>query len=84
MRTLAIAAVLATAIASPALAQSFDPHLGSGNITTSVEPGPIYLPGAAGGACEVRRVQFSNAFGWGVRRVLTCCRQGRCTSRLTA
>jgi len=70
-------------IGSPARAQSFDPHIGSGNLTTTVEPGGIYVPSSAG-VCEVRRVQYSDAFGWRVRKVLVCCRQGRCSSRLTA
>jgi hypothetical protein len=80
---LAVAAVLATVIASPALAQSFDPHIGSGNLSPTVESGGFYLPPVPSGVCEVRRVQFSDAFGWRVRDVLVCCTQGRCTSRLT-
>jgi hypothetical protein len=83
MSKLTIAVVLATVIASPALAQSFDPHIGSGNLSTTVEPGVTYLPPVPSGACEVRRVQFSDASGWRVRDILVCCSQGRCTSRLT-
>ena len=79
MTKFAIAMVLAAVIASPALAQSFDPHIGSGNLSPVV----TYLPPAPSGVCEVRRKQFSNAFGWEVRDVLVCCKQGRCTSRLT-
>ena len=80
MRTLAIAVGLAAAIVSPALAQSFDPSLGSGNIiSTTVEPGGIYVSPA----CEVRRVQVSDASGWRVRKVLVCCTQGRCTASPT-
>jgi hypothetical protein len=79
----AIAVVVATVIASPALAQSFDPHIGSGNLGPTPEAGVTYLPPAPSGACEVRRMQFSDAFGWRVRDVLVCCSQGRCTSRLT-
>jgi hypothetical protein len=82
MSKLAIAVVVATVIGSPALAQSFDPHLGSGNLGT-VDAGVTYLPPTPSGACEVRRMQFSDAFGWRVRDVLVCCAQGRCTSRLT-
>jgi hypothetical protein len=80
---LAIAVVLATLIGSPALAQSFDPHIGSGNLSTTIEPGVTYLPPVPSGVCEVRRVQFSDVSGWRVRDVLVCCSQGRCTSRLT-
>jgi hypothetical protein len=82
MSKLAIAVVLGTVIASPALAQSFDPHIGSGNLGSMVESGVTYLPPVPLGACEVRRMQFSDAFGWRVRDVLVCCKQGRCTSRL--
>jgi hypothetical protein len=35
MSKLAIAVVLATVIVSPARAQSFDPHIGSGNLSTN-------------------------------------------------
>jgi hypothetical protein len=83
MSRLAIAVVLATVIASPALTQSFDPHIGSGNLSTTVESGVTYLPPVPSGVCEVRRVQSSDASGWRVRDVLVCCSQGRCTSRLT-
>jgi hypothetical protein len=83
MSKLAITAVLVTAVASAALAQSFDPHIGSGNLNTTIEPNGIYLPPTPSGVCDVRRVQFSDAFGWRVRDVLVCCTQGRCTSRLT-
>ena len=83
MSKLAIAVVLGPVIASPALAQSFDPHIGSGNLSTTVEPGVTYVPPTPSGVCEVRRVQFSDASGWRVRDVLVCCTQGRCTSRLT-
>ena len=83
MSKVAIAVVLASVVASPALAQSFDPHIGSGNLSTTVESGVTYLPPFSSGVCEVRRVQFSDASGWRVRDVLMCCSQGRCTSRLT-
>ena len=83
MGKVAIAVVLTAVVASPALAQSFDPHIGSGNLSTTVDSAGIYLPPAPSGVCEVRRVQFSDAFGWRVRDVLVCCTQGRCTSRLT-
>ena len=83
MIKVAIAVVLATVVASTALAQSFDPHIGSGNLGATAESGVTYLPPAASGLCEVRRVQFSDASGWRVRDVLVCCTQGRCTSRLT-
>jgi hypothetical protein len=76
MSKLAIAVVFATIIASPALAQSFDPHIGSGNFIG-------YLPPVPSGVCQVHREQFSNAFGWEMRDILVCCKQGRCTSRLT-
>jgi hypothetical protein len=82
MSKLAIAVILVTVVAAPALAQSIDPHLGSGNLSTTVEPGITYVPGLSR-ACGVRRVQISNAFGWEVRDVMVCCRQGRCTSQLT-
>jgi hypothetical protein len=75
--------VVLAAMSSPALAQSFDPNVGSGNLGMSVEPGVSYLPPVAAGVCEVRRMQFSDAFGWKVRDVLVCCAQGRCTSRVT-
>jgi len=55
----------------------------SSNLSTTVEAGVTYLPPVRSGACEVRRVQFSDAFGWRVRDVLVCCTQGRCTSQLT-
>jgi hypothetical protein len=80
---LRLAVLLAAAMSSPALAQSFDPNVGSGNLGMSAEPGVTYLPPVAAGLCEVRRMQFSDAFGWKVRDVLVCCAQGRCTSRLT-
>jgi hypothetical protein len=83
MSKLAITVVLATVMASPALPQSFDPHIGSGNLGTTIESGVTYLPPTPSGACEVRRVQFSDATGWRVRDVLVCCTQGRYTSRLT-
>jgi hypothetical protein len=79
MSKLAIAVVLVAVMAFPALAQSFDPHVGSGNFSPVVTD----LPPAPSGVCQVRRKQFSNAFGWEVRDVLVCCTQGRCTSRLT-
>jgi hypothetical protein len=79
MNKLAIAVVFATVLTSPALAQSFDPHIGSGNFSPVVTD----LPPIASGVCQVRRRQFSNAFGWEMRDVLVCCTQGRCTSRLT-
>jgi len=57
-----IAVVLATVtVACPALAQSFDPHVGSGNLSATGESVGIYLPPAPSGVCEVRRVQFSDA-----------------------
>ena len=77
MSKVVIAAALATAIASPAFAQSFDPSLGSGNLGTT-----IVSPGILAPVCEIRRVQFSDASGWRVRDVLVCCSQGQCTSRL--
>jgi hypothetical protein len=83
MSNFATAVVLATVISFPALAQSFDPHIGSGNLSTTVESGVTYLPPVPSGVCEVRRVQSSDASGWRVRDVLVCCSQGRCTSRLT-
>ena len=64
MSKLAIAVVLATVVASTALAQSFDPHLGSGNLSTTVESGSFYLPPVPSGVCEERRVQLSDPFGW--------------------
>ena len=82
MRKLTILIILVASVASPAFTQSLDPHLGSGNLSTLVEPGVTYVPGVSR-ACGVRRVQFSNAFGWEVRDVLVCCRRGRCTSQLT-
>jgi hypothetical protein len=54
MSKLAIPVVLATVC--PALAQSFDPHIGSGNLS-AVESGVTYLPPVPSGVCEVRRVQ---------------------------
>jgi hypothetical protein len=83
MSKLVIAVLLAGQITFPALAQSYDPHIGSGNLSTTVESGVTYLPPVPSGVCEVRRVQFSDASGWRVRDVLVCCTQGRCTSRLT-
>jgi hypothetical protein len=53
MSKLAVAAVLAIVIASPALAQSFDPHIGSGNLSPTVESGGFYLPPVPSGVCEV-------------------------------
>jgi len=78
-----IAVGLAASIASPALAQSFDPHIGSGNLSTPIDSVGAYLPPVPSGLCRVRREQFSDAFGWRVRDVLVCCTQGRCTSQLT-
>jgi hypothetical protein len=77
MSKVVIAAALASVVASPAFAQSFDPSLGSGNLGTT-----IVSPGILAPVCEVRRVQFSDASGWRVRDVLVCCSQGQCTSRL--
>lgn len=77
MSKVVIAAALASVVASPAFAQSFDPSLGSGNLGTI-----IVSPGILAPVCEVRRVQFSDASGWRVRDILVCCSQGQCTSRL--
>ena len=77
MRKLVIALVLATVVVSPAFAQSYDPHIGSGNLNTI-----IVSPGILAPVCELRRVQFSDASGWRARDILVCCTQGRCTSRL--
>ena len=77
MSKVVIAAALASVVAFPAFAQSFDPSLGSGNLSTT-----IVSPGILAPVCEVRRVQFSDASGWRVRDILVCCTQGQCTSRL--
>ena len=43
MKMLVAAAALATLVASPAFAQSYDPDLGSGNITAGTEvPAPAW------------------------------------------
>jgi hypothetical protein len=81
MGKLVAAAALATIVAFPAFAQSYDPSIGSGNLgTTTGSPG-IYAPPVS--FCEVRRMQFSDAYGWRVRDVLVCCTLGRCTYRLS-
>jgi len=72
MRKLVTAATLAAVVPCPALAQSFDPHIGSGNLNPALG---IYVPPA----CDVRRMQFSDAFGWRVRDVRVCCNQGHCS-----
>lgn len=77
MGRLVTAVALANVIASPAFAQSYDPHIGSGNLSTT-----IVSPGILAPVCEVRRVQFSDASGWRVRDILVCCTQGQCSSRL--
>ena len=55
MSRLFAAIAIATLVASPALAQSFDPHIGSGNLNTTVESGVTYLQPGPSGLCEVRR-----------------------------
>jgi len=72
MRKLVTAATLAAILPSEALAQSFDPHLGTGNLNPTF--GTYVAP-----ACDVRRMQFSDAFGWRVRDVRVCCNQGQCS-----
>jgi hypothetical protein len=67
----------ATFAASSALAQAYDPDIGSGNLRAMESPVVTILPPA----CETRRMQFEDAFGWRVRNVLVCCAQGRCTYR---
>ena len=56
MRTTIAAVALATIIASPALAQSYDPSVGSGNIAAQVTA-PRYTPyvGAHGAYAQVPR-----------------------------
>jgi len=56
MRTTIAAVALATIIASPAWAQSYDPSVGSGNIAAQVT-GPRYTPyvGAHGAYAQVPR-----------------------------
>jgi hypothetical protein len=81
MGKLVAAAALATVAAFPAFAQSYDPSIGSGNLNTTTGSPGIYAP--PGSFCEVRRMQFSDAYGWRVRDVLVCCTLGQCTYRLS-
>lgn len=74
------ALILASFIASAVLAQSFDPSIGSGNLTTGLPS--TYIPPLSPVLCETRRVQFDNEWGWGVRDVVVCCSQGQCRSYL--
>src|SRR5262249_33252086 len=55
----------------------------SSNLSTTVEAGVTYLPPVRSGACEGRRVQFSDAFGWRGGGVPVWCTPGRGTSPLS-
>ena len=56
MRKIIVAAALATAIASPAFAQSYDPDLGSGNITGQRNAQALHLNLGAGAQGAYARV----------------------------
>jgi hypothetical protein len=78
MTKLFAAMALATVVASSAFAQSYDPSIGSGNLTGNGSLGVYVRP-----RCEVRRVEFSDASGWRARDVRVCCTLGRCAYQLT-
>ena len=85
MTKLAAATAVAMLAAPAAFSQVIDPL--TGNVTTVESPSlespamepPIPLPAPA---CEIRRMEFEDAFGLRARDVRVCCIQGQCTQQL--